>query len=79
MQTYVTSNKFIKLICCVFIANKNQKHQFLNADVEIINKNIQKNEKRLRVKQAYIKVLEDEAIRIERLNERLRIRLEGIN
>ena len=45
MQTYVTSNKFIKLICCVFIANKNQKHQFLSADEEIINTNIQKNEK----------------------------------
>ena len=79
MYIYVTSYKFIKLICYVFIGNKNQKHQLLSIDVDIINNNVKKMKKELKLQQVYIKTLEDEAIRLERMNERLRTRLEGIN
>ena len=79
MYIYVTSYKFIKLICYAFIGNKNQKHQLLSIDVDIINNNVKKMKKELKLQQVYIKTLEDEAIRLERMNERLRTRLEGIN
>ena len=82
MNKYFVYICYLKLIYSVFIGKKNQQlglHQHARADVENIEKFKRKNNKEIKKTEDYVKQLEDEIIMVERMNERMQMRLKGIN